>query len=147
MYAEAESLYDSENDSLCIIKLDELIQQYPSHTDAIYLRAFAKHRSGKLAEAIEDYNLYIQLNSKDEEAYYFRAVAKYHVMDSSALEDYNKVISLNPQYGEAYNNRAMIYLERNENEKACLDLKTALELGIKVADSAYEKYCQLESIQ
>jgi tetratricopeptide (TPR) repeat protein len=141
LYQEANSYYDSGNDSLCIVTLNDLLDKNPQYEDGLYLRAFSKHRSEKFAEAILDYSSYILMHPLYEDAYYFRAVAKYQLKDTSAISDYNKVIELNPKYGEAYNNRAIIYLNRNENEKACNDLKSAQKLGISNADSLIIKYC------
>jgi tetratricopeptide (TPR) repeat protein len=142
LYYEAESLYNSGQDDLCIIKLDELLEKYPSNGIALYLRAFAKQRSGNLKGAIEDYSSYISIVPDNEEAYYFRGVVKYQLYDNTALDDYNKAIELNPIYGEAYNNRAIIYLNKKEIEKACIDLKSAQKLGISNADSLIMKYCK-----
>lgn len=141
LYQEANTYYDSGNDSLCILTLNNLLDKNPRYEDGLYLRAFSKHRSEKFAEAILDYSSYILMHPLYEDAYYFRAVAKYQLKDTSAISDYNKVIELNPKYGEAYNNRAIIYLYRNENEKACNDLKSAQKLGISNADSLIIKYC------
>ncbi len=141
LYTEAESLFNSEQDSLCIINLNKLIQKYTSNSEAIYLRAFSKHRSGKLNEAIEDYSKHIELKPDFAEAWYFRGVLKYQLNDSTALSDYNKAIELNPNFGEAFNNRAIIYIVKNEKEKACSDLKSAQKLGISNADSLIIKYC------
>lgn len=141
-YYEAETLYNSGQDGLCILKLDELLEKYPSNAIALYLRAFAKQRSGNLKGAIEDYSNYISIISDNEEAYYLRGVVKYQLNDSTAMDDYNKAIELNPNYGEAFNNRAIIYLNKKETEKACEDLKSAQKLGISNADSLIMKYCQ-----
>jgi tetratricopeptide (TPR) repeat protein len=141
LYELANAQYDSGKDSLCILSLDELIGLYPSNSEAIYLRAFANHRSGKMKEAITDYSKYIELEQNYDEAWYFRGVAKYQINDSTAIDDYNKTIELNPDFGEAYNNRAIIYLNKNEKENACKDLKSAQKLGIKNADSLILKYC------
>lgn len=142
IYQEANTYYDSGNDSLCIVTLNYLLDKNPRYEDGLYLRAFSKHRSEKFAEAILDYSSYILMHPSYEDAYYFRAVAKYQLKDTSALSDYNKAIELNPIYGEAYNNRAIIYLNKKEIEKACEDLKSAKKLGISNADSLIMKYCQ-----
>lgn len=141
IYQEANTYYDSGNDSLCIVTLNYLLDKNPLYEDGLYLRAFSKHRSEKFADAILDYSSYISMHPLYEDAYYFRAVAKYQLKDTGAISDYNKVIELNPNYGEAYNNRAIIYLEKKEKEKACSDLKSAQKLGISNADSLIIKYC------
>jgi hypothetical protein len=63
------------------------------------------------------------------------------LLDTLTVMDGNKTIELNPDFGEAYNNRAIIYLNKNELENACKDLKSAQKLGIKNADSLILKYC------
>ena len=66
-------------------------------------RGNAYGNSGKLIEAISDYNKAIELNPKFAMAYYNRGIV---YNDSGkidqAISDYNKAIELNPKDAEAY---------------------------------------------
>ncbi len=47
------------------------------------------------------------------------------------MEDVNKSIKLFPENSYAYRNRALIYLNLKETQKACTDIETALKLGYR----------------
>jgi Tfp pilus assembly protein PilF len=63
------------------------------------------------------------------------------------MVDIEKSISMAPGNSYAYRNRALIYMEKDEDELACADLLTALNLGFstyygeEVAEF-YEKHCE-----
>ncbi|MDI6743115.1 MAG: tetratricopeptide repeat protein [Smithella sp.] len=46
----------------------------------------------------------------------------------AAMYDFNKAIDINPAYAPAYMNRSLLYLERNENQKALEDYNHYMEL-------------------
>jgi tetratricopeptide (TPR) repeat protein len=59
-----------------------------------------------------------------------RGLAKYYLNDlAGALDDINKSLSAYPGNSYAYKNRALVYLAKKENDKACADLKKANEKG------------------
>jgi tetratricopeptide (TPR) repeat protein len=46
----------------------------------------------------------------------------------AAMYDFNKAIDINPAHSSAYMNRSLLYLERNENQKALEDYNRYMEL-------------------
>jgi len=58
-----------------------------------------------------------------------------------AIKDYTRVIQLKPKSGEGYANRAFVYAQIGDHDKACIDLHKAASLGIKKAQEAVKKYC------
>jgi tetratricopeptide (TPR) repeat protein len=61
---------------------------------------------------------------------------------SGAIDDYNKAIKINPAYGEAYYRRGLAYVQLNNKDYGCPDLKKAEELGDNRASELLKKYCK-----
>jgi len=63
---------------------------------------------GQTKEAIEDYDIAIGLDPKDEEAYFNRANAKADLNDDQgAIADYTKALAINPRFTDALYNRVL----------------------------------------
>lgn len=58
-----------------------------------------------------------------------------------AIRQYSKAISLYSYFGEAYYNRGLVLIYLKDNEKGCIDMSKAGELGINDAYSVIKKYC------
>lgn len=81
-------------------------------------------------EAMEDFNLAIELDPLYDQPYYYRGNLKYSAQDyQGALADYSKAIEVNPGFADAYTNRGNLYQALNQLEKACADWQKAHELG------------------
>jgi tetratricopeptide (TPR) repeat protein len=81
-------------------------------------------------EAMEDFNLAIELDPTFDQPYYYRGNLKYGNGDyQGALLDYTKAIELNAGFADAYSNRGNLYQSLNQLEKACADWHKADELG------------------
>ena len=61
-----------------------------------------------------------------------------------AIVQYTRAIELHPYIGEAYYNRGLVLIYLKDNDKGCIDLSTAGELGIEDAYSVINKYCKKE---
>lgn len=61
-----------------------------------------------------------------------------------AIENYDTAIKLYPYMGDAYFNRGLVLIYLRDNEKGCIDLSRAGELGIGDAYSVISKYCENE---
>jgi protein O-GlcNAc transferase len=73
---------------------------------AIFQAAAARHRSGKLPEALVGYDLVLSLRPDAAAAHLNRgAVLSDLGRQSEALESYDQAIALQPGYADAYNNR------------------------------------------
>ncbi|MCG9134067.1 tetratricopeptide repeat protein [Candidatus Poribacteria bacterium] len=86
-------------------------------------RGSTKRDLGDYEEGIKDYDKVIQLNPKNEIAYFDRGYAKYYLGKSkadqgniaeaqadyqAAVEDYTEAIKLDPEYASVYNSRGWI---------------------------------------
>jgi tetratricopeptide (TPR) repeat protein len=58
-----------------------------------------------------------------------------------SIQQYNKAVQLYPAFGEAYYNRGLVLIYLKDNEKGCIDLSKAGELGIQEAYNVIKKYC------
>lgn len=60
-----------------------------------------------------------------------------------AIEYYSKSYALDPINIDALYNRAAVYYELNQNEKACNDLQELAKLGQTNGKNLYQKYCKV----
>ncbi len=58
-----------------------------------------------------------------------------------AINQYTRAIDLYPGLGEAHYNRGLVLIYLKDNEKGCIDLSKAGELGVQDAYSVIKKYC------
>ena len=63
----------------------------------------------------------------------------------SAMENYDFAIKLYPDMGDAYFNRGLVLIYLKDNEKGCIDLSRAGELGVADAYGVISKYCKDEN--
>jgi tetratricopeptide (TPR) repeat protein len=61
--------------------------------------------------------------------------------DEDAIEDYNVALLYNPEYILAFYNRAMARIKLKNNVEACVDLKKAEKLGMKIDEKMKLKIC------
>jgi tetratricopeptide (TPR) repeat protein len=81
-------------------------------------------------EAMEDFNLAIELDPMFDQPYFYRGNLKYSARDyQGALADYTKAIELNQGFADAYNNRGNLYQALNKLKDACADWQKAHDLG------------------
>jgi tetratricopeptide (TPR) repeat protein len=101
----------------------------------------AFEEKGQFVEAMVEYNRAIELDPKNTDAYYNRALL-YRKQGNSkaALEDFDKIISINPNYSEPYYGRGQIYDEQGKKSKAIADYTKAIENNSNYK-LAYYKRC------
>ena len=77
--------------------------------------------------AIEKFNLVLNHNPDELEAYYHRGIAYAEVgLYSNAIQDFNKTIALNKYNAEAYFQRGMIYKNTGDYKQAIRDFEFTL---------------------
>ncbi|MBR3285265.1 MAG: tetratricopeptide repeat protein [Bacteroidales bacterium] len=79
--------------------------------------------------------------------YIYFNMGNLHTLSSQmveAIEDYGKAIQLYPYMGDAYFNRGLVLIYLKDQEKGCIDLSRAGELGVADAYSVIGKYCEQE---
>lgn len=116
-----------------IIAYDEVLAT-PEIADFVKAAAYsdrgvAKWRLKRTAEAVEDFNLSIQISPENATVYNNRGNA---VMDlghpDEAARDFDRAIALSPNYGAAYNNRGNARAALGQYEQAFHDFRKAAEL-------------------
>ncbi len=121
----------------------KVIEITPKRFDAWANRATAKFNLQDFNGAIKDYEQVIKLNPKGSRAYYSCGSAKYNISDfKGAIKDYTQCIKLNPKHKNAWFEKGIAELQIGLNDKACNDLKKALELGNKKAKDYLLEYCK-----
>ena len=103
-------------------------------------------RTYDYSEAISDIEEAIRI--LPEIPYFHFNLGNLHCLSSqlvSSIEDYNRAIKLYPEMGDAYYNRGLVLIFLKDNEKGCIDLSRAGELGIKDAYSVINKYCKSDA--
>src|ERR1044071_6528399 len=87
------------------------------------------HDSGKVKEAIQEYDRAIKANPKLTEAYFNRGNAHYDLGENQqAVQDYGQVIRLHPKDAEAFFNRGNAYRRLKKNDLALSDYTSAIKL-------------------
>jgi tetratricopeptide (TPR) repeat protein len=101
--------------------------QLPKWLSNHYVNEGAKERN--YLQAIPYYDRAIQLNSKNDDAYFVRGHT-YMALgeDEKALADFNRAIELNPRLSYAYAERAYVYFRMGEAQLALDNYDHAIEL-------------------
>lgn len=115
---------------------NDVIDQYKT-IDVAYINRGAYFVNKKRnAEAINDFNKAIELNSRNADAYCNRGVLFMNEKrNDEAINDFNKVLELKPHYAKAYCNRGTVFMNENNNDKAINDFNKAIELKPDLAEA------------
>jgi tetratricopeptide (TPR) repeat protein len=96
---------------------------------------------GQFADAMVEYGRAIELNPKNTDAYYNRALLYQKQGDTkAAFKDFDKIIAINPNYSEPYYGRGQIYDGQGEKSKAIAEYTKAIENNNNYK-LAYHKRC------
>jgi tetratricopeptide (TPR) repeat protein len=122
----------------------------PNNKNAVFNRAYyIKQQTGNYKSAVDDYNLYLELNRDGENAFTYNNLGYCKFMLHDTLGAYNDVmtsIQLDSTNSLAYKNRAEVYLSMDSLSKACKDIEKSLKLGFtkQYGEKALQlqgKYC------
>ncbi len=78
-------------------------------------KGLKKFKNNDFKGAVDDFTKAIELDPKNDEAYYYRGKVKNKLQDfSGAINDYNKALEINPQNNKAKTSLDILYsiLER-----------------------------------
>jgi tetratricopeptide (TPR) repeat protein len=90
----------------------------------------ACYKCGDLSGALINWTLTIQINEKNVDAYYSRAIVKDELYTwKSALRDYDKAIELAPNFVSAYTNRGALKDDNGDFQGAIDDYNKAIEFA------------------
>ena len=121
-----------------IALFSKAIKLNPKLSTCYFQRGYSKHLQGKNKEAVEDYDLCFELNTKQSaEFFFYRAEANKAILEyNEAIEDYNIAVELKPNYIEAYLNMSIVKAKQKSIVPALGDISKAIHLG---ADYAFKK--------
>lgn len=106
-------------------------------------RGLVNEKLQRYKEACDDYTSALQLDEGFEKAWLNRGnVFMRQQLYQEALEDYTSAILFNKHYGQAYYNRALAYQKLNQLNKACLDIRSAEDFGMKVPAPLKAQLCK-----
>ena len=120
---------DEKKNELADREYQDLIQNAPENLIARTNYAVFKKNTGKLEEAMKDYNQLI--SEKPESLLYNNRADVYLAMKkySAASADIEKAIKLNPKFSQAYVTKAKIQFETGKEKDGCATLDKALKSG------------------
>jgi tetratricopeptide (TPR) repeat protein len=102
--------------------------------EAYVLRAISHGYMGNYGQAIEDYDLAIEINPQYALAYNSRGNAYYDLRQyERAIEDYSQAIEINSQYAVAHYNRGLVYYNLRQYGRAIEDYSRAIEINPQYA--------------
>ena len=97
--------------------------------DVFFFRGRQALADGKYAQAIENFNILLQLDQSDYWTCFFRGIAKYNLGDlRGAKADFDKAVQINPVFTSGYHYRGITESRFGNYEQALADLQTAIDL-------------------
>jgi Flp pilus assembly protein TadD len=97
--------------------------------EALLDKGYELYTEDKYEEAIQQFNLALQLNDQNPETYFLRGLSWHAAADTKkAVEDLQKAIELQPDYLEAYQQLGYIYLVGQAPDRAIEAFDKAIEL-------------------
>ncbi len=94
--------------------LNRYIEVEPHDDNALFERAYALDKLGRVEESIAAYNALLKVNPFDEGSWYNLGILYTPYDEEKAIEAYNRAISINVEYAEAYFNLGNIYISRDD---------------------------------
>lgn len=102
------------------------------------------YNNGDLSGAIINWTLTIEIDPKDPNAYYSRAIVKNELYTwKSALKDYDEAIKIAPNFASALINRGSLKDENEDYQGAIVDYETVLKLANLEAEEKQQAYFNL----
>ena len=141
-FYRAVSKTKMNNYSAAIEDYNAAIKANPYKSKYIYHRALAYFQTANYKNAEIDFQKSLTIDGENADIYLKLGFLKQQQNDlRGAIKDYSKAIKLNPNLADSYYYRGVIYLQVLSRDKACIDLKTAADLGHQAASKKYDKYC------
>ncbi|MFM8596626.1 MAG: tetratricopeptide repeat protein [Flavobacteriales bacterium] len=129
------SLYEYQNDPICIEKYTTAYQLQPKNVEVIYALAYAKENFGQVKAAQTLYRKMTRVDSTFADGYFhLGALAQFNFnQPDSAMIFYKKAVKVNPQHIPSYHNMGLLYEDRNDLSNALFSYAKALKI-----DSTYQ---------
>lgn len=119
-------------------------QMDTTKADYYFDKGLECYNNGDLSGAIFNWTLTIEIDPKDPNAYYSRAIVKNELYTwKSALTDYDKAIEIAPKFVSALINRGGLKDENGDFQGAITDYETVLKLEKLEAEEKLQAYFNL----
>jgi len=123
-------------------------QKFPivdtTKADYYFDKGLECYNNGNLSDAIFNWSLVIEIDPKDPNAYYSRAIVKNELYTwKSALRDYDKAIEIAPKFVSALINRGGLKDENGDYQGAITDYETVLKLDKLEQEEKQQAYFNL----
>lgn len=97
--------------------------------DVFSLRGRISLQDGKYAQAIENFNILVRLDTADYWSFFYRGIAKYNLGDlRGAQQDFDRSVRINPVFTNGYHYRAITKSQSGDYDNALIDLQHAIDL-------------------
>ena len=138
-YNNLGALYiDIKRYSDAIDYLSSALSLQPNYFTARMNRAIVSYRTGRIVEALEDFNLAARIRPHDPLLLLNRGLAYYDMGHyESAAEDFSYLIHLNPDNARAYLERAKVFIKMGYPYNAYTDLEEAVTIKPSYALAYY----------
>lgn len=132
LYSRADVFMETNKFDKATSDYTSIINKKPTYPNIYFDRGFSYIRQDKFEEAKKDMENQLALDPKD-----FKSLAnlinikKQLKMNEEALMDYERLLKEFPNEDDmniVYNNRANLYVEMNQLDKALIDINKALEI-------------------
>lgn len=137
-----DAYFNSQQIDLAIADFSSAISYNDKYAQAYYNRGNAYGQTGKAKEALSDLNNAIKFDPDNANAYNKRGQANAVLGNTNnAINDFNKALQLKPDLTEVYYNLGITYINTNQKELACSNLKMAVDAGFELALKPYTDIC------
>jgi len=123
--------------------IDNAIKNYPNNAEYILRRGIYNNKKGQFEKAIEDFNLAISQNPKNEllVQIYQNLGATELILQTydAAISDYNKALELSPRNPSLYNYKGYANYKKGNFIDAINDFNNAIDLDPNNAASYYNR--------
>jgi tetratricopeptide (TPR) repeat protein len=127
--------------------LDAAILQNPNLPYPYSARAYYRMKHKNMKGALADYNMVLELNKEDEEAWLHRGLVKEATKDNDgAFIDYTQAIALKIDYPKAWLVRANLLSKQNRPNDAIEDYTAALTWDGEYGQAYYNRALALEKL-
>ncbi len=142
MNMKATGLLKMESYSLAQKTYDAILDIEPSNTTALKNNLFIAQKTDDKERMIIDLSRLVKAEGPSSEYLFKRATVLVGLERiDDALKDLDVVIEQNPEHNKAYYYRAILHGKKQENEKACEDIRMAAQLGYEEAFQYVRSYC------
>lgn len=124
-----------------------VLDKYPKSSLAFLNRGNYRITTGRLLDAIQDFNNGIAINSEDYSLYYNRGLVYQYINQYNiAIEDYSKAIIIKTNHVSSILNRGIVYHSMKEYKKSIVDFSNVVRLDSNNYKAYYNRAISNKSL-